>query len=92
MGGLGVDGMTPTVAPYGDLTPREREIAQLLIDGWGRREIAAQLGLQPNAVKFHLANLKLKIPGDRPLAQRLVLWAAGFEAEMLFRPPSLPVR
>lgn len=71
------------VAPYRRLSPREREVAQAVIDGLRAPEIAARLGLSKEAVKFHLQNLRLKVPGNRPLAQRLVLWAAGMERDYL---------
>lgn len=34
-----------------DLTPREREIMDLLARGFGNREIAAALGIKANTVK-----------------------------------------
>jgi len=36
------------------LTPREREVLDLLADGVGNREIAQTLGISEHTVKFHL--------------------------------------
>lgn len=73
-------------AVYAPLSPREREVAQLVLDGLGRKAIAERLGLTRNAVKWHLTGLSRKIPGDRPLPQRLVLWAMDVEQDLLWCP------
>jgi DNA-binding CsgD family transcriptional regulator len=55
---------------YGDqLSPREREIAQLAASGHTNREIAANLYLSDRTVKYHLANAmrKLKVSSRRQL-------------------------
>jgi DNA-binding NarL/FixJ family response regulator len=39
------------------LTPREREVLQLICDGLSNREIAARLGLSPNTIAVHRANI-----------------------------------
>lgn len=44
--------LTPTAAPEASrLTPREREVLQLLCRGWTNAQIAAQLGSSPRTVK-----------------------------------------
>jgi DNA-binding NarL/FixJ family response regulator len=39
--------------PVGALTPRQREILQLLAEGRSAKEIAASLGISPRTVEFH---------------------------------------
>jgi DNA-binding NarL/FixJ family response regulator len=52
----------PSPAPLADrelekLTPRERQILQLIAQGHSNKDIAALLGLSPNTVSAHRANL-----------------------------------
>lgn len=65
-----------TVAPHGAtgldlLTPRERQIAQLLVDGRTTRETAGALFLSPKTVEYHLRHVytKLHITNRRELAE-----------------------
>lgn len=56
------------------LTPREREILTLLIDGHTNAEIAARLGLSLYTVKNHVRNLLAKLDvGNRTEAVSLAL-------------------
>ncbi|MEP6651217.1 MAG: helix-turn-helix transcriptional regulator, partial [Lapillicoccus sp.] len=64
-----------TVAPHGAtgldlLTPRERQIVQLLVDGRTTRETAGALFLSPKTVEYHLRHVytKLDITNRRELA------------------------
>lgn len=43
------------------LTPREREVLQLMADGLPNKTIAARLGVSPHTVKFHAASLFAKL-------------------------------
>jgi DNA-binding NarL/FixJ family response regulator len=47
----------PSDADLDKLTPRERQILQLIAQGHSNKEIAALLGLSPNTVSAHRANL-----------------------------------
>ncbi|MES2098175.1 MAG: LuxR C-terminal-related transcriptional regulator [Pseudomonadota bacterium] len=47
------------------LTPRECEILDLLASGQSNKELARALGVSPNTVKTHLANLFAKLDVDR---------------------------
>lgn len=47
------------------LTPRECEILDLLASGRTNQELARTLGVSPNTVKTHLANLFVKLEVDR---------------------------
>jgi len=55
------------------LTPRERQILQLIAQGHSNKEIAALLGLSPNTVSAHRANL-MEALGIHKTAE-LVLYA-----------------
>ena len=43
-----------------DLSTREREVLHLVASGARNRDIAAQLGVSANTVKFHVSNLLRK--------------------------------
>jgi DNA-binding CsgD family transcriptional regulator len=47
------------------LTPRECEILDLLASGQSNKELARTLGVSPNTIKTHLANLFAKLQVDR---------------------------
>jgi DNA-binding NarL/FixJ family response regulator len=48
-------------APATDLTPREREILQLISEGKATREIAALLSLSVKTIEFHRSNIMRKL-------------------------------
>jgi two-component system nitrate/nitrite response regulator NarP len=43
------------------LSPRHRDVLELLAEGLRNDEIAGRLGLSPNTVKFHVRELYLRI-------------------------------
>jgi len=43
------------------LTPREREILELMADGANNRVIASRLGISRHTVKFHVASILAKL-------------------------------
>jgi DNA-binding NarL/FixJ family response regulator len=47
--------------PFPALTPREREILDLIATGQGNATIAARLGLSPNTVSNHISNIFAKL-------------------------------
>jgi DNA-binding NarL/FixJ family response regulator len=51
----------PPAAHLGALTPREREVLELLGQGMGNREIAAALDLAERTVKAHVSNILAKL-------------------------------
>ena len=53
----------PRVAPAGpsQLTAREREILALVSEGTGNKQIARQLWVTEQTVKFHLSNIYRKL-------------------------------
>ncbi|PAW65018.1 MAG: hypothetical protein B9S34_11570 [Opitutia bacterium Tous-C1TDCM] len=46
------------------LTPREREVLQMLAEGRGAKEIAFRLGISPRTVEVHRANMMGKLKVD----------------------------
>ena len=44
-----------------ELVEREIQIARLLVQGFGQREIAAHTGLQKNMITAHIRNMKVKL-------------------------------
>ncbi len=62
------------VEPGWDLGPREVQVLELLIAGQRNREIAANLGISENTVKFHVAKIFRKLDvASRAEATALVL-------------------
>lgn len=59
--------------PVGRLTPREREILQLIAEGNTSKEVAARLGITVKTVEAHRANIMNKL--DLHSASQLVRYA-----------------
>jgi two-component system, NarL family, uhpT operon response regulator UhpA len=55
------------------LTRRERQVAEMLVQGMAVKEIAAELGLSPKTVHVHRANLmeKINVSNDVELARHI---------------------
>jgi DNA-binding NarL/FixJ family response regulator len=51
----------PADPPFPALTPREREILDLVATGQGNAAIAVRLGLSPNTVSNHISNIFAKL-------------------------------
>jgi DNA-binding NarL/FixJ family response regulator len=66
-------GDDPSKSHRSRLTPREREILQLLAEGKSNKEIAAILGISVNTAEAHRANIMLKL--DLHSLPELVLYA-----------------
>jgi DNA-binding NarL/FixJ family response regulator len=54
-------------APMGGLTPRQREVLQLVAEGRCAKEIAERLSVSPKTVEFHKSNI-LRVLGLRTTA------------------------
>lgn len=50
-----------------ELSPREREVYEMLLYGFTADEIAAQLGVSTRTVKFHQTNVLEKLDADSRL-------------------------
>jgi DNA-binding NarL/FixJ family response regulator len=56
------EGSLPTVAPEIDaLTPREREVLEMLASGLSNKEIAWRMKISEHTVKFHVASIFAKL-------------------------------
>jgi DNA-binding NarL/FixJ family response regulator len=53
--------MAPAPAEWKDLTPREREIVQLVAEGRSSKEVAALLGISIKTVESHRTNVMRKL-------------------------------
>ena len=64
---------TPEAGPLSRLSPREREIAELLMEGNAVSEMAATLALSPNTVRNHVKSIfgKLRVHSQVELLSRL---------------------
>lgn len=47
--------------PHGNLTPREREVVQLITESYFRKQIADNLGLSKRTIETHVRNIEEKI-------------------------------
>jgi DNA-binding NarL/FixJ family response regulator len=56
------------------LTPREKEIVEVLVLGYSNKQIASRFGISPQTVKNHLARLfeKFGVSSRLELAMRVV--------------------
>jgi len=64
-----------------ELTPREREVMELVIAGRHNREIAEKLGISPRTVEVHKARMMAKLDADNiPQLVRICLEASSGSA------------
>ncbi len=64
----------PLEDPYEGLTPREREVFQLVVEGHTTKEVAGQLGIRVKTAENHRANMMEKL--DLHSVAALVRYAA----------------
>lgn len=57
-----------------EMTPRQRQVAELLASGLTREQVAARLGVSVNTVRAHIAMIGLRLPGDGALRVRITRW------------------
>lgn len=63
-----VDSTTQNIPTNDDLTEREREVLALMVEGLNNNEIAERLVVSPSTVKFHIANIFMKLGVDNRVA------------------------
>lgn len=59
-----------------ELTPREREVAQLIADGASNKEAGRRLGISPRTVELHRAHVMEKL-GARNAADLVRIILSG---------------
>lgn len=70
------NGTSASAAPLAQLTPRERDILEMIVDGAPNKVIARELTLQEVTVKAHLRNMFRKLSvANRTEAARIALLA-----------------
>jgi DNA-binding NarL/FixJ family response regulator len=81
-------GSSPSIRAFPELTPREREVVELLAAGCRNHEIARRLGMSDKTVRNHVSQvlLKLQVP-DRTAAA-----LKAREAGLAHRPDQPPDR
>lgn len=72
----GVQAVTPV---KGGLTPREREILQLIVAGQTNRQMAECLVVSPETVKTHVRHVLGKLGVSRKAELRALLAAARYQ-------------
>lgn len=61
-------------APLNRLSPREREVLKLVVDGKTSKEIAAMIGVKPASVHTYRSRIMAKLEiGDVPSLVRLAI-------------------
>jgi NarL family two-component system response regulator LiaR len=63
-----VQATTQPVIASDDLTDREREVLALMVEGLNNNEIADRLVVSPSTVKFHIANIFMKLGVENRVA------------------------
>jgi len=63
------------------LTPRQREIAELLAAGHSERECARILGISPLTVRAHCRTINYRLPGRGSVRRRVIAWLAEQERQ-----------
>jgi DNA-binding NarL/FixJ family response regulator len=56
------------------LTPRTREIVELIVEGWSHPDIAAKLGIKRNTVAQAVHQLGRRLPGRGTPIVKLIRW------------------
>lgn len=70
---------------YNSLTPREKEVLNFMVKGHANKKIATEMGISPNTVQLHKANIKQKmqVTGFNELLSLLFKFGIIEELELL---------
>lgn len=71
--------------PMDSLTKRERNLIEKLAQGYSNRDLAADLGISVNTVKFHLRNLFEKL-SVRSRTQAIAVYFSSVSGQPIVRP------
>jgi DNA-binding NarL/FixJ family response regulator len=77
----GEEGDSPAARAFPDLTPREREVLDLLAAGCRNHEIARRLGMSEKTVRNHVSQVLLKLQVPDRTAAALKAREAGFRSQ-----------
>ena len=72
-----LDRQAKAVARLADLTPREREVLENLVQGLTNKGIADALGISTRTVEIHRANMMQKLQADSLSSALKIAFAAG---------------
>jgi DNA-binding NarL/FixJ family response regulator len=67
----------PKTTPLDELTPREREVLELLAEGLGNQEIGRRLGLAEKTIKHHMTNILGKLQVSSRVEAALLAYREG---------------
>jgi two-component system, NarL family, uhpT operon response regulator UhpA len=56
-----------------DLTPRERQVCELVARGLSVKKVARQLDVSTSTARVHIRNAAAKLPGEGPPRHRIVV-------------------
>jgi DNA-binding NarL/FixJ family response regulator len=62
------------------LTPRQRDVAELVARGYSNKRIAKETGLALPTVKEHVSAAASRVPGDGPPRYRLIVFMLSDDA------------
>jgi DNA-binding NarL/FixJ family response regulator len=70
--------MPPFPSSFQSLTPRERQVAALICQGFTNHQIARQLSISPETVKSHASNILHKLGHPRRSSLRAAYFGQDF--------------
>lgn len=56
------------------LTPRQREVAELVARGYSAKRIARKTGISRHTAEAHIRDAASRIPGDGPARWKLIVF------------------